>query len=169
MPLSCWAVLLAMAGALACGPGRPLEMAPETGIEKLLQAPRGSLSSLSELRGDVVVLEFWATWCGICVEKIPHMNRMAEAFEGRPVRFISVTDEPEAIVREFLSQRPMRGWIGLNPSRDAFAAFRVTAVPKVFVIDPYGRITLKITPSFLYKSDIEKALKASPPEPSPAP
>lgn len=137
-------------------------------MEKLIQSPRASLASLSDLRGDVVVLEFWATWCGVCTEKLPHMNRLAEAFEGRPVRFISVTDEPEETVREFLARKPMKAWIGLDPSRRAFAAFRVKGIPQVFVIDRYGRITLKITPSFLYKSDIEKALESPPPSPSAA-
>ena len=57
----------------------------------------------------------------------------------------------------------MKAWIGLDPRGAAFRAFGVDSRPEVFVIDPYGRITLKIHPSFLYKSDIEDALGAAPP------
>jgi hypothetical protein len=60
----------------------------------------------------------------------------------------------------------MKAWIGLDPTGAAFKAFNVTSRPQVFVIDPYGRIWIKIHPSFLYKSDIEDALKAPPPDPA---
>lgn len=149
--------------AAACRPPRPQEPAPDVGIEKLLQAPSDSLRSLSELKGNVVVLEFWATWCGPCVEKLPHMNKMVAAFEGQPVKFISVTEESEDIVREFTKTHPMKAWIGLDPYRKAFSAFKVKGIPDLFVIDPFGRITLRVNPSWFYKSDIEKALKAKPP------
>ncbi len=153
---------LFLLGAGACRPPKPLLPAPEVGIEKLLQAPAGSLRSLSELKGSVVILEFWATWCGPCVEKLPHMNKMVDAFAGRPVKFISVTEEDEATVREFLKTHPMKAWIGLDPGRKAFSAFKVRGIPELFVIDPYGRVTLRVNPSWFYKSDVEKALKAKP-------
>lgn len=130
---------------------------------ELLQAPQASFSSLREFRGQAVVLEFWATWCGPCVELLPHMNKMVDAFAGRPVRFISITDETRAPVEEFLKTHVMKEWIGLDPSGAAFKAFGVESRPEVFVIDPYGRIWIKIHPSFLYKSDIEEALDAPPP------
>ena len=168
------AVRLASVAALAalalcgCGSRKPGAPAPDVGIDKLLQAPIPSLKSLSELRGQVVVLEFWATWCHPCVEKLPHMNSMVQSFEGRPVRFISVTTEGEEAVLDFLRTHPMKAWIGLDASRRVSQAFRVTGIPDVFIIDPYGRISLRVNPSFLYKSDIEKALKAAPPPPPPA-
>jgi thiol-disulfide isomerase/thioredoxin len=150
-------------GLSACVQHKPKLPAPEVGIETLLQATQGSARSLSEFRGQVVVLEFWATWCGPCLELLPHMNKMADSFAGKPVRFISVTDEPRANVEAFLKKHPMKAWIGLDPRGEAFGAFHVDSRPQVFVIDTYGRISLKIHPSFLYKSDIEDALKASPP------
>lgn len=153
------AVLLA-----GCRPPKPVVQAPEITLERLLQAPKEPLS-LSELRGNVVVLDFWATWCKPCVETLPHMNKMVDAFQGRPVRFISITDEPAAVVETFMRTHPMRAWIGLDPWGKAFEAFGVRGRPEVFIIDPYGRIYMRINPSFLYKSDIAKAMKARPPEP----
>jgi peroxiredoxin len=91
------------------------------------------------------------------------MNKLVESFSGRPVRFISVTDETREAVETFTKVHPMKAWIGLDPAGAAFKAFGVDSRPEVFVIDPYGRIWIKIHPSFLYKSDIEDALKAPPP------
>jgi len=159
---------LPLAALAACGRARPKPPAPDVGIAELLQAPRGSVKALSEFRGQVVVLEFWATWCGPCLELLPHMNKLVESFAGRPVRFISVTDETRADVEAFAAKHPMKAWIGLDPERRAFEAFRVDSRPEVFVIDPYGRVWIKIHPSFLYKSDIEAALNAAPPAPAPA-
>ena len=159
------AALLLGAGCLQHKPKLP---APDVGIPELLQSPRASFKSLREFRGEVVVLEFWATWCGPCVQLLPHMNKMVDSFAGRPVRFISVTDETRGAVETFTKAHPMKAWIGLDPDGTAFRAFRVDSRPEVFVIDPYGRLWLKIHPSYLYKSDIEDALKAPPPTPTSA-
>lgn len=150
---------------LSCGRARPRPPAPDVGVPRLLQAPRPSLGSLSELRGRVVVLDFWATWCRPCVETIPHMNKMADKFAGKPVVFLSVTNDDPATVERFLLQHPMKPWIGFDPDDVMGRAFGVREIPQTFVIDPYGRVSLRISPSFLYASDIQAALDAKPPAP----
>ncbi|MBI3549890.1 MAG: TlpA family protein disulfide reductase [Elusimicrobia bacterium] len=149
--------------AAGCGPKKERKEAPDVGIPALLQSPDASLKSLSGLRGQTVVLEFWATWCGPCRESLPHMNKMIESFKGKPVRFISVTREPREDVERFLRAHPMNASIGLDPDGVVHDAFRVRGIPDIYVIDPHGRIWLRIQPSFLYKSDIEAAMKAPPP------
>ncbi|MBI5239939.1 MAG: TlpA family protein disulfide reductase [Elusimicrobia bacterium] len=167
-------LLLVGAGVLLLGllfercsaPPKPLGPAPEEGIGSLLQAPSQTLGSLSELRGRAVVLEFWATWCHTCRETLPHMNKMRERFAGRPVVFISVTKEGRPQVEPHLKENPMTGWIGLDEDGRLHRALEITGIPKVVIIDPQGLIRLKISPSFLYETDIERALKA---EPAPRP
>jgi thiol-disulfide isomerase/thioredoxin len=66
---------------------------PEVELSQLLQAPAGTQPVLSALRGKAVVIEFWATWCGPCVTEIPHLNELVEQVKGKPVVFLSVTDE----------------------------------------------------------------------------
>jgi thiol-disulfide isomerase/thioredoxin len=156
---------LAAALILAGACGGPRGQAPEVSVPTLLQAPRESLSSLRELN-QAVVLEFWATWCGPCIEGIPKMNRMVSDFRGRPVTFISVTNESREKVEEFLKKHEMMAWIGLDPSGAAEKAFGVHGIPAIFVIDRYGRIWHKLSPSFFYKSDVEDAINAKPPEPA---
>ena len=154
------AVLLLLSGCLQHKPKLP---APDIGVPTLLQSSKPSFASLKEYRGQVVVLEFWATWCGPCIELLPHMNKLVESFSGKPVHFISITDETREAVEKFTRTHPMKAEIGLDPDEAAFRAFNVRSRPEVYVIDPYGRIWIKIHPSFLYKSDIEEALNAPPP------
>ncbi|MCX5796056.1 MAG: TlpA disulfide reductase family protein [Elusimicrobia bacterium] len=164
-------LILLLAGALllslltferCAAPPKPLGPAPEAGIPVLLQAPAAALGSLSELRGRAVVLEFWATWCPTCRETIPHMNKMRAKFQERPVVFISVTNEPREKVERFLKDHPITGWVGIDEASGLQHALKVTGIPEVFIIDPQGQIRLKISPSFIYDTDIERALKAAP-------
>ena len=155
------AVLLHLSGCLQHKPKLP---APDVGVPTLLQSSKSSFASLKEYRGQVVVLEFWATWCGPCVELLPHMNKLVAAFAGKPVHFISVTDESREAVESFMKTHPMKAEIGLDPEEAAFRAFNVRSRPEVYVIDPYGRLWIKVHPSFLYQSDIEEALHAPPPD-----
>ena len=161
---SCAAAAL-MAGCSA----KPLEWAPEAGVPALLQAPVQNIVSLKDLRPNVVVLEFWATWCGPCRATLPHMNKMVDKFQGRPVRFLSITNESAGTVQEFLKDHPMKAWIGLDPAGEVSSLFRVRSIPQVVVIDPFGRVTLRISTSWFYASDVEKALKAKPPLPEARP
>jgi len=140
------------------GRGKPLGPAPDAGIPSLLQAPMPALGSLRDLRGKAVVLEFWATWCDTCRETVPHMNKLREQFRGRPVVFLSVTDEPRAAVEAFLKEHPITGWIGLDEGGRLGNAFGVRGIPQVFLIDREGVILMKISPSYFYASDIERAL-----------
>ncbi len=166
MKCLCRQVLSLLLGAFitGCRAPKPVVWAPDAGVQELLQAPMTSLASLKDLRGQVVVLEFWATWCGPCLEKLPHMNKLVDSFKDQPVRFLSVTDEPRETVEAFMKLHPMHAWIGLDGALAGAYGSRVR--PEVFIIDPYGRIALRISPSFLYASDIKKALKAKAPEPA---
>jgi thiol-disulfide isomerase/thioredoxin len=143
-------------------PPKPLGPAPEEGIASLLQAPSKTLGSLRELRGRAVVLEFWATWCGVCRDTLPHMNKLRARFQNRPVVFISVTREGRAKVEPYLKDNPTTGWIGLDEDGRLHRALGVTGIPQVVIIDPQGLIRLKVSPSFLYETDIARALLAAP-------
>src|SRR5713101_5460785 len=66
--------------------------APAIKLEKLLQAPPNASTDWEKLKGKVVVLDFWATWCTPCVAGIPHLNQLAAEFSGQPVVFIGIAD-----------------------------------------------------------------------------
>src|SRR5262245_46570784 len=84
-------LILTSAVALGADPTKAAvvgEPAPPLTLERLLQAPAGAKADWSALRGHVVVLEFWATWCVPCVRAVPHLNDLAEQFKDQPVQFL---------------------------------------------------------------------------------
>ena len=133
------------------------QAAPELNIEKYLQAPEGK-KSLSALKGKVVVLEFWATWCAPCVAEIPHLNQLSEEFRDKQVQFISVTDESEDIIAPFLKRQEMKSWIGLDTDRSVFEAYGVRGIPRTFLIDQKGIIAASLHPVGLSSDMIKKVI-----------
>src|SRR5437870_3139269 len=102
---------------------------PSLGLEKLLQAPEGTKTTWASLKGKVVVLEFWATWCGPCVAAIPHLNELADQFKGQPLQFIAVTDEDEKVITQFLKRKPIHAWVGLDTDKSMFKDYGITGIP----------------------------------------
>ncbi len=133
------------------------QTAPELNIEKYLQAPEGE-KSLSTLKGKVVVLEFWATWCAPCVAEIPHLNQLSEEFRDKQVQFISITDEGEDVVAPFLKRQEMKSWIGLDTDRSAFEAYGVKGIPRTFLINQKGIIATSLHPVGLSSDMIKKVI-----------
>src|SRR4051794_18336148 len=93
--------------------------APPLSVEQLLNAPDGASAEWSRLKGKIVVVEFWATWCAPCIASIPHLNELAERFKDKEVVFISLTDEPRTTVEPFLKRKPIKGWVALDTDHQA--------------------------------------------------
>jgi len=119
---------------------RPGTVPPDLGLTSILQAPDGTKADWSSLKGKVVVLEFWATWCAPCIAVQPHLNELTEEFKDKPVQFISVTNEDESTVKNFLKRRQIKGWIGLDTAGVATKAYGAFAIPKTVVVGPDGKI-----------------------------
>jgi thiol-disulfide isomerase/thioredoxin len=114
--------------------------APEIKLAKILQAPDGATTDWKSLKGKVVVVEFWATWCSPCMPAITHLNELAEKFKDQPVQFISITDEDEATITQFLKQKPIRGWVGLDTEGAASKVYQPRVIPHTVIIGRDGRI-----------------------------
>lgn len=106
----------------------------------LLQAPVGAKLETASLSGQVVVLEFWATWCGPCVAAIPHLNELADKFKDQPVRFVAITAEDEATIKLFLAKRPIHAWIALDTNKAMNKAYAVESIPQTVLLDKEGKI-----------------------------
>jgi uncharacterized protein (TIGR03435 family) len=141
---------LGLLGLLAsgCSKAAPkkVRFAPEPDL-KLLQAPQADLKSWKDLSGKVVVVEFWGTYCEPCIAAIPHLNELSRAFAGKPVQFISVTNESETRVRKFLVRHPMLGWIGLDPGDSLALEIGLLGIPHTVIIDQRGRLADIMAPS----------------------
>jgi uncharacterized protein (TIGR03435 family) len=144
---------------------------PPLKLARVLQAPGDVQVNWQALKGKVVVLEFWATWCGPCVAAIPHLNTLADHFRDKPVQFIAITDEGEQVVRHFLKRRPIHAWVGLDTDKSTFKAYGIQAIPHTVVVNEAGRIAAITYPTMLTEKHINDALagkKLDLPEPNPS-
>ncbi len=111
---------------------------PEIELTDLKQKP----VKLSDYKGKVVVLDFWATWCGSCVGLIPSQRELVAKYEKRPFAFISISadDTPEEVAT-FLKETPMP-WIHWfnGPEGGIVDNWMIPAFPTIFVIDAEGVI-----------------------------
>lgn len=110
---------------------------------------------LEELRGQVVLLNIWATWCGPCRDEMPSMERLHRELgpQGLKIVAVSVDAAPGAVSRdgqqggdvaEFARQLGLTFAIWHDPSGDIQRAYRTTGVPESFVIDRNGVIQKKV-------------------------
>jgi uncharacterized protein (TIGR03435 family) len=131
---------------------------PAFGLEKMLQVPEGKKLEWSALKGKVVVLEFWATWCGPCVAAIPHLNELADKFKDQPVQFVAVTDEDEKIIVPFLKRKAIHAWIGLDTDKSMFKAYGISGIPQTVIVDKKGKIVAITHPSSLTEGVLKEAI-----------
>ena len=100
----------------------------------------GGEGELAALRGKVVVLNFWATWCPPCVAEMPSLERLHRTLgpEGLAVVAVS-TDEDEAELRRFVAERALTLPVLRDPGgRVASDGYRTTGYPETFVLDRSG-------------------------------
>ncbi len=90
---------------------------------------------LNDLQGYVVVVEFWATWCGPCKASIPHLNEMHEKFKDRGVVFIGISDEDDGLVAPFIKQLKME-YLVASGGGETNTAFGVQGIPHAVLFDP---------------------------------
>ncbi len=106
----------------------------------------GKAISLAELKGRVVVLDFWATWCHPCVEAIPHVQKLADQFKGKSVTVLGVNRDtgPGPIaakkVQRFLNKKQITLEQFLDTEGGIAKAYHVSGIPTLVLIDQKGII-----------------------------
>jgi len=129
--------------------------APPLTVKTMLQVS-GTKPWSGQLEGKIVVLEFWATWCTPCMANLAHLNSLGRHFADSNVQFISVTQEPESLVRPFLQKRAMNSWVGIDSNKTTFKNYGVDGMPRTFVIDASGIIRFAGEPSQLTEQVIRE-------------
>ena len=96
--------------------------------------------TLSELRGKVVMVNFWATWCPPCRKEMPDLQALYEQFAAQGLVILGISDEEAEKVEPFIRERKITFPILLDPGRKANDAFIVNGIPKTFVYDREGKL-----------------------------
>jgi thiol-disulfide isomerase/thioredoxin len=100
--------------------------------------------SLGGLRGQVVLLDFWASWCGPCVQMLPTLHQVYEQWHGRGVEFVGInSDGPaatEAELRAFLAERPAPYPIVIDRSGEVGGLYKVVALPHIVLVGRDGGV-----------------------------
>jgi thiol-disulfide isomerase/thioredoxin len=147
------------------------KMAPPFAVTTL----DGQHISLDNLRGKVVLIDFWATWCGPCREALPHIQKIARKFEGQPLVILSVSLDPDE--KNWKSFVAKNGMTWLNCRDGGFDGpmakmFGVHAIPHTFTIDADGilqdeeigdsAIEGKLKKQIARAQELEAAVKSTP-------
>ena len=117
----------------------------------------GKKFNLDAMGGRVVLIDFWATWCGPCNEELPHVKQIAKEFAGQPLVIISVSwDSDETQWKDFINKNEMT-WVQYRDKDHALSkAFGVQSIPHYFTIDSDGVLTAEMMGS---GSNVEGKLK----------
>jgi thiol-disulfide isomerase/thioredoxin len=101
----------------------------------------GNRVDLKDLRGHVVLVNFWATWCDPCREEMPSIERLRSKMQGRPFDVVTVNyGEAPARIREFLKRQRISLPVWLDPDKQSAADWSAGGLPMTFLVDTDGRV-----------------------------
>lgn len=166
-----WAIVAAVIGALALGlftmsraGGEPAQVtigtkAPD--FEAVTLDRPATPRTLEDYRGDVILLNIWATWCVPCRVEMPSMQKLHEHFAGRDFRVVAVSIDRggfENDIRAFAREYGLTFDILHDPEGDITTTYQTTGVPYSFVIDRSGTIRKTVLGAADWNSQGNRAL-----------
>jgi len=129
--------LAAALGLSRIGHGGP-ELAPDFAVPNLA----GQAVRLSALRGKVVVVNLWTTWCPPCRAEMPSMERLYQRFHGRDFEMLAVSQDEDGkrVVEPFVKEMKLSFPVLLDPDHQVGDSYKVWGYPETIVIDRSGYI-----------------------------
>ncbi|MGO9093439.1 MAG: TlpA disulfide reductase family protein [bacterium] len=107
----------------------------------------GNKVEMKQLKGKIILLNFWATWCGPCKEEMPSLEVLHQRFKERDFVLLSISVDYERLerVQEFINKHHYTFPVLLDPQGETLDLFEVKGVPTTFLIDKTGRMVGKAT------------------------
>jgi len=100
----------------------------------------GPAPTLESLRGRVVLLEFWGTWCGPCVRAMPGIQKLHDRYGSRGLTVLAISYEPPATLQPFLTNNAFTMPVGSDPDKATIAPYGIRGWPTTIVIDRQGKV-----------------------------
>ena len=128
--LSLWATL-----------SKPKSVRPTAAPSFVLPDLSGKVVRMNELRGKVVLLNLWTTWCPPCVQEMPTLEALGKKMAGRDFVLLAVSeDEQPELVGPWINERGFTFPVLLDERAQVGAALGITGYPETFIVDRQGRI-----------------------------
>ncbi len=115
---------------------------------------QGRHHSLTEYRGNILLVQFWATYCTPCRTEMPTMNRLLEKMRNKPFKIVTVNmgESPEQ-VRQFLREVPVDFPVLMDSDGSTLGRWKVFAAPANFILDKQGKIIFTLYGAIEWDSD----------------
>lgn len=114
------------------------KMAPVCALTSVLDAKS---YNLQQFKGKVVYVDFWASWCGPCVQSFPFMNNLEHEFKDKGLQIVAINmDETANDAQNFLAKHPAKFSVLTDSNQQCAKAFDVKAMPSSYLIDRNGVI-----------------------------
>lgn len=132
------------------------QVAPDFSVEML----DGRTIKLSELRGKVVMLCFWATWCPPCRQEMAHLQEgVIDHFAGKDLVVLPISrGEQRDVVEKFIADNGYTFGVGLDPERAIYDLYASNFVPRTFIINKRGKVVYRVAG---YDEETAKAVNAA--------
>lgn len=115
---------------------------------------QGRQHSLADYHGNVVLVQFWATYCTPCRTEMPTMNRLIKKMRGKPFKIVTVNmAESPGQVRQFLQEVPVDFPVLMDSDGSTLSRWKVFAAPANFILDKQGKITFTLYGAIEWDSD----------------
>jgi peroxiredoxin/outer membrane lipoprotein-sorting protein len=127
-------------------------------VEFTLKDLNGSVFTLKNMAGKVVLLDFWATWCGPCRAELPLIEKLYREFKDKGLVVLGINSEPPETVRDFIGKNKYTFPTLVDTAGEVARRYLVEAIPTVIVIDKGGTITTHYL-GLRSEDDLRNALK----------
>ena len=129
-------------------------------IDFQLPTMDGKTVKLSDYRGNPVLLNFWATWCGPCRYEMPFLQQIYDSYTSQGLVMLAVdVGENSTTIQNFMTSLNLTLPVPLDANGAVSKEYSITGIPTTFMVDKDGIIRFKIIGAFLDKAAIETALK----------